>query len=177
MLFRPAKPDDVDGMMLIIDQAKAYLKRSGIDQWQSGYPDKATLAEDIRIGNAYILEDNSAVVGTVAVDFTGEPSYAGMTGGRWLSNGDYAVVHRMALHDAHKGKGLSGFFMDEIENLCRSRNVFSIKADTHPGNRVMQGIFDKRGYARCGVIIFEGSKKFAYEKILPKVLPCPKRPS
>lgn len=166
MRFRPAQATDLDAMMRIIDQAKVYLRGLGIDQWQSGYPDRETLAGDIRKGDAYVLEDAGEVVGTTAVVFDGEPSYAGLTGGAWLSDGPYAVIHRMALSNDRKGQGLSTVFLKEVENLCLGRGVHSIKADTHPGNPVMQIVLSRNGFAPCGTIVFEGSEKLAYEKLL-----------
>ena len=121
---------------------------------------------DVRLGDAYVLEENGVVVGTVAVSFAGEPAYMDLTGGAWLSDGPYAVVHRMALADSHKGRGLSAFFLKEIEALCVVRNVPSIKVDTHPRNMIMQALLTRSGYAPCGTVIFQGSGKLAYEKLL-----------
>lgn len=166
MLFRAAATTDLDSMEHIIDQAKAALGRAGIDQWQDGYPDRAALDEDVRLGDAYVLEENGVVVGTVAVSFAGEPVYKDLTGGAWLSDGAYAVVHRMALADSHKGRGLSALFLKEIEALCVTRNVPSIKVDTHPQNMIMQALLTRSDYVPCGTVIFQGSGKLAYEKLL-----------
>ena len=36
-----ARPEQVDAMMAITDQAKANMAAMGIDQWQAGYPNRA----------------------------------------------------------------------------------------------------------------------------------------
>ena len=53
-----------------------------------------------------------------------------------------------------------------IEKLCIQRNVFSIRIDTDFPNKRMQHILQKNGYENCGVIVFQGSGKLAYDKSL-----------
>ena len=47
MELRTAAPEDLGKIMELIDQAKAFLKRNGVDQWQNGYPDQTCIEEDI----------------------------------------------------------------------------------------------------------------------------------
>ena len=51
MELRTAAPEDLGKIMELIDQAKAFLKRNGVDQWQNGYPDQTCIEEDIRKNN------------------------------------------------------------------------------------------------------------------------------
>lgn len=52
MELRTAAPEDLGKIMELIDQAKAFLKRNGVDQWQNGYPDQTCIEEDIRKARA-----------------------------------------------------------------------------------------------------------------------------
>ena len=56
MRFRVTKEEDLPAVMTILHQAQAYFKAHGIDQWQDGYPDEATLRRDIQNGTAYVAE-------------------------------------------------------------------------------------------------------------------------
>ena len=42
-------------MYQVSDEAKAFLKESGIDQWQDGYPNHSIILEDILRDEAYVF--------------------------------------------------------------------------------------------------------------------------
>ncbi len=166
MVFRRAVSGDLAAITGIIGDAKAHLAASGIDQWQSGYPDRENMAEDIASGEAYVLESSGRVAATVTVSFAGEPSYRDLKGGEWATGDSYGVIHRMAMSRAFRGSGLSARLFAEVERLCRERGVEAVKADTHPDNRQMRHLMEKNGYAFRGTIFFQGGDKLAYEKVL-----------
>ena len=45
-----AKPEQVDAMVAITEQAQANMAAMGIDQWQCGYPDRSTWEADVAAG-------------------------------------------------------------------------------------------------------------------------------
>ena len=45
--LRLAEQEEWATALEIIDQAKAFLKEQGIDQWQKGYPDAECIRRDI----------------------------------------------------------------------------------------------------------------------------------
>ncbi len=56
--LRAAALSEVELAMDIINQAKAHLRAQGIDQWQTGYPDRDCLERDVRTGKGYFLEED-----------------------------------------------------------------------------------------------------------------------
>ena len=104
--FRMATTEDIQGSMALIDQAKAFLKNKGVDQWQDGYPEEQDIAGDIAAEKGYVLTDGDDMIAYCCIDFGGEPAYEGLKG-QWLADGPYVVIHRMAVSDAYKGKGLA----------------------------------------------------------------------
>ena len=87
--------------------------------------------------------------------------------GEWKSQNPYAVVHRVAVRNDLKGKGLSGILMKEAEKMCGEKNIKSIRIDTHEDNKSMQKLILKCGFEYCGIIyVADGTERFAYEKIL-----------
>lgn len=165
MKFRPSNQDDIDRIMELIGQAKEHLKRCGVDQWQNGYPDRASIQTDTEAQTGYVLTDGPETVGYLCVSFDGEEAY-GRIDGAWKSLQNYAVIHRMAIDDACKGRGLAGTMLEFAETLCLLRDVHSIKVDTDMGNQTMRHILEKNGYQYCGLIQFDNSDKIAFEKLL-----------
>lgn len=167
MIFRKATESDINGIMKIIKQAQDYFKENGIDQWQNNYPNTETIKDDIKDEYGYVLEDNGQIVGTVAVSFAGEKTYDIIYDGQWLSNDAYAVIHRMAVDNHYKGKGLSSVIIKHIEEICLKKSVRSIKIDTHAENISMQRLIKKNDFKYCGIIyVDDKSPRIAFEKRL-----------
>ncbi|WP_077369933.1 GNAT family N-acetyltransferase [Anaerosalibacter sp. Marseille-P3206] len=169
MEFRLAVESDVDNIMDIIKQAQNYLKNQGIDQWQDNYPNYETIKNDIKNNNCYVLLKDNTIVGTVAAIFGEEITYKNIYNGEWLSDKEYVTIHRLAISSDYKGLGLSSIILNKIEELCISKNIYSIRVDTHEKNLSMQNFLRKAGFQYCGIIYLENDdKRIAFEKIIDK---------
>lgn len=167
MEFRRTILDDVDNIMEIIKQAQAYFKEQGIDQWQNNYPNVEVIINDINNEHSYVLVKDNSIVATVAVSFDGEETYESIYEGEWITNGEFAVIHRIAVSNKHKGLGLSSEIIKHIEKLCLDRGVHSIKSDTHEENLSMQKLLKKNDFKYCGIIYLEsGDRRVAFEKVV-----------
>lgn len=167
MEFRKSQEKDIHKIMEIIKQAQDYFKENNIDQWQNNYPNDEVIKEDIKNNHSYVLVSNGEIVATSAVSFDGEETYNEIYEGSWITCDKYAVIHRIAVSDNHKGSGLSHRIVQCVEEMCREKNVFSIKVDTHKDNISMQNMLKKNGFKYCGIIhLSYGAERVAYEKIL-----------
>ncbi len=166
MQFRKAVETDINNIMNIIKQAQAYFKQQGINQWQDDYPNIETIRNDIKHKNSYVLLKDNNIIATVVVSFDKEKTYDYIYDGEWISNDEYVVIHRMAVDNSYKGLGLSSQIIKNVEQLCLSKGVHSIKIDTHEENIPMQNLLKKNKFQYCGIIYLEDkSKRIAFEKI------------
>ncbi|WP_297517948.1 GNAT family N-acetyltransferase [uncultured Clostridium sp.] len=166
-MFRKSELKDVDKIMHIINQAQEYIKSQDIDQWQNGYPNSETIKDDIKNGVSYVLEEEGNIVATTVISFDGEPTYDKIYDGAWLSNYNFAVIHRIAVNNDYKGRGLAGKLIKETENFCKEKNLKSIRIDTHTKNLAMQNSVKKNGFEYCGIIyVRDGSERVAFEKLI-----------
>lgn len=161
--LKRAEEKDWDAAMALIDEAKAYLKGLGVDQWQTGYPDRSCIREDILCNRGYFVAEGSELCAYLCIDFDGEPAYDHLEG-EWLYAPPYAVVHRLAVSDRRKGRGVASAAFRLTEALCVERAVQSIRVDTDADNAIMKHILQKNGFAYRGTIWFDNSVKIAYEK-------------
>lgn len=164
-LLEPAQPNDAAECYRIIDEGRMFQKEQGFIQWTDDYPNEKTIMDDIDVKKGYILTSDHRIAGYMCIDFDGEPAYADIEGA-WNSDLPYAVVHRMAFGSEYRGCGLSGIAWSLIEKLCISKGVHYIRVDTDPQNKRMQHILEKNGFSKCGIVIFQGSGKLAYDKEL-----------
>lgn len=164
MIFRHATTADIDRVEEIMMNASKRLGIAGIDQWQRGYPNRQSIEQDVERGVGMILCLGAEILAYGAVIFTGEKAYDDLTGGEWLTNGEYAVVHRLCVSEIFVGMGFAKQFMRAAETMAAER-VGAMRIDTHPDNKIMQGMIDSLGYTYCGDVVIE-SRRLAYEKIL-----------
>lgn len=167
MEFRQAKISDLDQIVEIIELSKKYLKETKVDQWQDGYPSKEDLRRDIESRNSYVLTNKDEIVATTVISLDGESTYNAIFNGEWITNEDYIVMHRVAVHDKYKGKGIFKELIKEAESLALNKGISSIKIDTHRDNISMQRAVVKNDFKKCGIIYLEdGSERIAFEKVL-----------
>ena len=167
MEFRKASFNDLPAIMEIIRQAKLYMSENNLDQWKDGYPDEQVIEDDVKKYRSYVLLQNGTLAGTAAVFFDEEKTYRQIFEGKWLTLGDYAVVHRVAMSSAYRNTGAAAVMMKYIEQLSLSKGVHSVKIDTHEDNFPMRKFLGKCGFQYCGIIYLEnGDKRLAFEKTL-----------
>ncbi|WP_027377270.1 GNAT family N-acetyltransferase [Kaistella palustris] len=163
--FRKAISADRSAIWQVLQDAIERRKKDGSDQWQQGYPNPGTVANDIGNGWGYVLEINGKVAAYAAVIFDVEPAYE-ILEGKWLTQDEYVVIHRVAVGDQFAGKGLATQLFLNIENLASDKKLFSIRVDTKSDNLAMLKIFKNLNYTYCGEVYFHNSARKAFEKIL-----------
>ena len=162
MILRPTKIEDISRVIDIINQAKTYFKNNDIDQWQDGYPNEETIEKDIENNEAYVLEEDGVILGTCMVTIHGEPAYNSIEG-KWILNCPYICVHRIAVDNEYKGKGLASTILDQV--VAMYPDYHSVRMDTHHDNLSMQSFLTKYGFKYCGEITLKsGALRRAYEK-------------
>ncbi len=161
MIITKASIDDVDDIINIVNQAKTYLKSQNIDQWQDGYPDKDTFLNDINKENLYIVKEENTVLGVFALA-NYEGNYDTIYHGKWRRDKTYVVVHRIAIDNQFKGKGVAKYIFDYVKD-----KYSYIRIDTHKDNLNMQKCLLKNGFKYCGIIYLsrDNSSRLAYDYI------------
>lgn len=165
--FKEAHLSDAEQIWAILQEAIRRRKEDGSKQWQDGYPNLQVVMNDIERGAGYVLTEQDRIIGYCAAFINDEPEYAKIEG-RWLSDDDFVVVHRVAVAESHLGKGLAKRMFEFVEELAVRNKIFSIKVDTNFDNPAMIKSFERMGYVYCGQVYFRGSARRAYEKVLGK---------
>lgn len=164
---RRAQNSDVDKIVQILQDAISFLKESGSSQWQSGYPNRETVEEDIEKQVAWVLTVDNEVAGYAAVVIGREPTYADIEG-KWENNVDtYATIHRIAVSSKFRGMHLSQFFLSNIISLTYAQGIHNFRIDTSRKNKIVQHIAVSHNFIERGIIqVTEDpvdSSRIAYE--------------
>ena len=165
--FRKGRVEDLDAVMGLVADAQKWFAGQNIDQWQDGYPTQNIILSDISYNNNYIVELNGVISATFVASFDGEPTYSEIKGRGWLNENSYAVIHRIAVADGCRRKGVAKEILHYAEELCVERGVKDIRIDTHRDNLAMRSLLKKMGYTHCGrITLASGAFREAYHKII-----------
>jgi len=167
--FRKAQITEISPIWDILQLAILRRKEDGSIQWQDGYPNPEVIQKDLEKGAGYVLTEEETIVGYCAVVINDEPEYSNIKG-KWLTNEDFVVFHRLAISSIYLEKGFAKIIIGFIEDFALKNKIFSVKADTNFDNLAMLNIFEQLGYSYCGEVYFRGSPRKAFEKVLPNVL-------
>lgn len=165
-MIRPARAEDLPALIPIYDAARRFMAEHGNPtQWAaSGYPNGEDLAEDIRLGQLYVLDEGGALHGAFVLQLGEEANYRQIDGA-WLSDAPYGTIHRVASDGAVPG------LFDACLAFCRDK-IAHLRIDTHENNAVMRHLIVSRGFLPCGVIrVEDGTLRLAFERV-EQGLPC-----
>lgn len=158
MLIRMAKMEELDCILEIYGQARAYMARNGNgSQWGSTHPARELIVSDIQRGQCYAGICEDGLIHCVLALIGGEdPTYLQIDG-EWLNHGEYMTIHRIASDGQYHGT------FGECMNYCKKRSK-NLRIDTHRDNATMHHLLKKNGFIRCGTIYLEnGDPRIAYQ--------------
>lgn len=168
---RLAEEADLDTLDAILQQAKAYLSKCKVDQWNANYPAREDFLSDMARRECYVLICDGEV--SAFFTLTGEPEagYAAITDGKWASDAPYSTLHRCAVSKEWRGSGLSDCIISECERLTLDMGRHVFRVDTHKKNKAMQGLLSRCGFQFRGNVLVDAPeghdpRRKAYEKIL-----------
>lgn len=126
---------------------------------------KAREMRETQAAKAAAAQAQGNVIAYGAVVFDGEPAYDAIEGA-WLTDGDYVVLHRMAVADGEKGRGVATEFMRRVEAMACGRGTGSMRVDTNFDNRYMLRMLGRLGFVYCGKVRYRSGERLAFEKTL-----------
>ena len=152
---RPATESDIDGIMLIVRQARNYLKKHRVDQWQGEYPTQDIFAADIANGECYAVTYGERLAGFFCLTEAPESGYDKITDGKWHGEGKYCTLHRMAIEAQFRGTSLSDMLIDFADDMARAKDAECVRTDTHRKNKAMQRLLKRKGYVYRGNVLVD----------------------
>lgn len=166
MNYRQANINDIDNVMIVVEDARAYLKEQGNGQWQFGYPSRDDFINDINNKNLYVIEEDGLIVACCAI--TGyEEAYMHMYEGGWLTDYEYTVMHRVAVKKEYRGKGYGSKLFEVFIEVSKERGIHSLRIDTHENNKLLRHLMEKFNFKYCGKAILPPDKdRVMYELVL-----------
>lgn len=165
MEVKQARPEDLDAILNIVDQARAIMRENGnMTQWDKGYPSRGVILNDINEEQAFVCMSDDEMVGYFCFikGDNPDPNYEVIEDGAWLNDSPYGVIHRLA--SGRKVKGIAQKAFDFAFS-----HTSNVRVDTHHDNIPMRNFLKKTGFTYCGIIyVGDGTPRDAFQKQFPE---------
>lgn len=144
---RPATISDLKQILYFIDEAAAWLRTKGTNQWASPWPDReardARVERDLRGRRTWMVEDDGIPVATITCRPHGSPRL-------WTESqrADLAVyVSRLIVSRSYAGRGLGAELIDWAGKSAKQQyGAQWIRIDVWTTNIALHSYYDKQGF-------------------------------
>ena len=160
-MIRLGKLSDIDQILSLTKACSLELIQKGINQWDEDYPSRSVILSDIEKETLFVLLKQEEIVGIVVLNEKQDDEYQQI---KWKSgeHANFLVVHRLAVHPYHQGKGFARELMDYAENFASKNKYDSIRLDTFSLNKKNQTFYLKRKYDFLGEVMLPYKKNISY---------------
>ena len=166
MMIRKAKINELDEIMNMYASCVDGMQKANIDQWDSTYPNRKIISEDIRNKSFYIFLINDEIIGGINIDKIQDKTYLDI---EWKDKGNkFLVVHRLAVRQEFWKKGIGNKLMIFAESLVKEKKLNSIRLDTYSSNPIAINFYLNLGYIKKGEIFLKPNKNeyYCFEKLI-----------
>ena len=166
MIIRKAKINELDEIMNMYASCVDGMQKANIDQWDSTYPNRKIISEDIRNKSYYIFLINDKIIGGINIDKIQDKTYLDI---EWKDKGNkFLVVHRLAVRQEFWKKGIGNKLMIFAESLVKEKKLNSIRLDTYSSNPIAINFYLNLGYIKKGEIFLKPNKNeyYCFEKLI-----------
>ena len=119
---------DLEDVLALIRNCANALINSGLKQWDTNYPDKSILMDDIKNQTMHCCKEEGKIIAVVVANKKEDIEYNQVN---WKDkSGNYIVIHRLGVSPFHQRKGIGKKLMTYIEDYSREKNINSIRLDT-----------------------------------------------
>ena len=164
MEFSFACRDDLPEIVSLFGEATRHMDSIGIHQWDTIYPARQILLEDIEQGVLQIGTLDGQIAVVFVLDECAEADYEEAD---WSTHPERIIVlHRLCVHPAFQGRGVARVAMDYLEQEVRERGISTIRLDAFSQNPTALRLYESRGYHKAGEITYRKGLFYLYEKLL-----------
>lgn len=139
LTLESATPADVDDVLAVLDEAAAWLRSSGVDQWPDRF--KSEWVEPaIERGETWLARLDGVAAGTITLDWD-DPLWSGL-------DGTAGYVHRMAIR--RSATGLGAALLDWAVATSRALGCRYLRLDCVSSNSRLRSYYESRGFQHQG---------------------------
>ena len=144
--FVMAGPGQLADVLLVLDEAAAWLQGRGIAQWPPRF-EPSWVEEAIGRGETWLVKAGGTVSATVTLDLA-DPVWDGIAGSA-------LYVHRMAVR--RHAAGLGAAVLGWAARVARERGREALRLDCVAANTGLRAYYERAGFAHRGDVSVAGA--------------------
>lgn len=152
MKITPAQPSDLPKLLAFREEAAAWLRGLGSDQWSRPYPADRLLAT-IEAGTVFMLRDQAVTAGTVTLTTEAED-------GLWtnVELGEPSMfINKLTVARTHAGQDIGGRLLDWAGDRAHQAGAAWLRLDAWTANRGLQQYYQRHGFQHVRTVIEGGA--------------------
>lgn len=162
--FRVAVQQELQEIFQIFLDATTHMNELGIDQWDSIYPDRLTIEDDIQCRAMYLLLQKDSIISVIVLNEEQPLEYQTV---RWrYTDRKVAAIHRLCVKPDEQGNGFGRKTILLAEQELLKQGYDCARLDAFSQNPVATKLYESLGYEKAGEVSFRKGIFYCYEKIL-----------
>ena len=164
MIIRQAKITEIDQIMGMYNSCVNGMLKLKIDQWDSTYPNKDIISQDLNNGSYFIALIKNEIIAGINIDQIQDKTYLSI---KWNdTENKFLVVHRLGVKEEYWSQGIGRILMEFAEKMVKEKNLNSIRLDTYNSNKKAINFYINLGYKKLGTIFLKPNKNeyYCFEK-------------
>ena len=152
MQIRKSKTEDIPSIGAFYDRVVEYLDaHTNYPKWKyKEYPSEQYARSMTDEGYQYICTDDEKIIGAFVLNTDPEGEYQKGRWNRKLSDGEYMVIHALAVDPDRKGSGLGKELVRFCIDTAKRSGFKAIRLDIVPANTPAQHLYESFGFSYAG---------------------------
>lgn len=152
MKITPARSSDLPKLLAFREEAAAWLRGLGSDQWSRPYPADRLLAT-IEAGTVFMLRDHGVTAGTITLTTVAED-------GLWTAGElrePSLFINKLTVARTHAGQDLGGRLLDWAGDRAHRAGAAWLRLDAWTTNRALQQYYLSHGFRHVRTVTEGGA--------------------
>lgn len=143
---------ELDEATAFYTEVTAYLTAHiNYPKWTHGvYPARESICAAIANGGQYLCRDGGAVVGGFILNNDPDGAYERGSWSMELAEGDYMVVHSLAVAPSAYGRGIAQYMVEFCLQTAKDEGYPAVRLDVVPQNLPAKRLYEKMGFTFAG---------------------------
>ena len=152
MYIRKSEMADLPALTKFYDQVVDYLYENvNYPRWEKGvYPCEESIKQRIQKGEQFIGCIGPFVAGAFVIN---EDPVGDYSVGEWKQNlkeGEYLIIHTLAVHYSFYGKGFATEMVNFAKKLAKELGYKAVRIDVVPDNYPARRLYESLGFSYAG---------------------------
>ena len=153
MEIRNCTEEDVAQVGAFYDRVVAWLDANGANypKWTyKEYPSVIFARAHTARGVQYVCLDGDVIVGAFVLNDDPEANYQKGAWSRHIPDGEYMVLHALAIDPAMHGRGIGTAVVEFCIRTAKERGYKALRLDIVPDNLPARSLYEKLGFRYAG---------------------------